>query len=792
MRSKVWNFFKARQGKARQGTLIYLLQSARYFANNLKKQTIFRKRQHVRVSIRLVTIIAMFCVTMLLVGCATDWWTANPKNETSPDRRWINCMTTGANVGLIAYSPKPVHDEFWESEDGTFGTELPIPYHFYSCADIGETELSACRDGCQTFADMAASDGILDELLPGWHMFDYDQGEMRLWYHSYDGTANFIQQQIYNKCIYDTSVLHGDTKKTCTEEEADSNAIVANSLNSDTYNGKAITGSSVSISSDIGGDVSLSLYTGSIGFGFGTSRICEEDICPITIGNISGHVHDFVLENDEHQVDITDARFSLSGDVIGTYSKDSNAFTLPSNEAKFVFEFWFGAHYGNYVLTNNSPITGTIDLDAGTYSLNGIFSNADASLDMNIVGIITDVPPIVETTMPEKIECTNNYSAIYIPDGTSPPYDITKVHVWQVENDSGFVLDNERGATPTLTIPMKLPGMGERTIRHILFDDREVFNSLDVQTRVVDTTPPEIDNTPEAYVTCIPNNPTITLKVPAIKDICTSDSTLTISSFIKLMNGYDAGMAPVVNNEVVLPIGESVIVWRATDQFGNVAEAEQTVSVKFEIGPWCCDEETQTMVEGTEHSDNLIQPLTYEPWCILSYGGQDNVFLSGDTCSAEGDDFVAAGSGGDYIVPRSCDSTIVAQSGDDFVYCANDETVYGGEGQDNLSCTYYGDNNVLYGGYGSDFIYSGGGDDVIYPGPGVDYVNAGIGDDVVIVYHVCELDSGKLLNGGIGNDTLYIPVSKVEAQALGVTILGFESIILTDPMLKGLSDCALE
>lgn len=111
---------------------------------------------------------------------------------------------------------------------------------------------------------------------------------------------------------------------------------------------------------------------------------------------------------------------------------------------------------------------------------------------------------------------------------------------------------------------------------------------------------------------------------------------------------------------------------------------------------------------------------------------------------------------------------------------------YGGPGNDSL----FGDSgdDVLHGEQGDDLLMGHGGNDVIYPGSGKNLVIAGPGDDRIVFYDACELESGTLLVGGEGQDTLVSPVSVEELQARGVSFVGIE-LVIVDASQAFLADC---
>jgi Ca2+-binding RTX toxin-like protein len=175
--------------------------------------------------------------------------------------------------------------------------------------------------------------------------------------------------------------------------------------------------------------------------------------------------------------------------------------------------------------------------------------------------------------------------------------------------------------------------------------------------------------------------------------------------------------------------------------------------------------------------------------CIFTNGGQDQVILHGT-----GADFIVSGGiGGDQINPREGNTIIIYNyegAGGDAQYFKSGNEVHGGSGSDHLACLYCEGDVKVFGGKGNDDISTGAGNDYIVPGPGQDIVDAGSGDDSVMIYNECELESGEFLNGGAGNDILYLPISLTEAQSKGITITNFETIILTSDYMAGYAECA--
>ncbi len=224
----------------------------------------------------------------------------------------------------------------------------------------------------------------------------------------------------------------------------------------------------------------------------------------------------------------------------------------------------------------------------------------------------------------------------------------------------------------------------------------------------------------------------------------------------------------------------------------------------------CC-EPGQTVVLGTTSGDLLFTPGSQSvSTCVLSMEGSDAVFTAAgsDTVLLDlGDDFATTRSGSDLIAATGGNNTIRSGAGCDRVITGDDhDRIFTGIGDDIVSSgggldvisTGAGDDDVdsgadddlVWGGQGSDNIVGGSGDDRLFgnsgsdtitPGPGLDLVSAGAGDDTVVILDSCEITPGEKLFGGSGTDTLLTPVSEVELNSMGVTIVGFEDIQLIQP-----------
>ena len=140
--------------------------------------------------------------------------------------------------------------------------------------------------------------------------------------------------------------------------------------------------------------------------------------------------------------------------------------------------------------------------------------------------------------------------------------------------------------------------------------------------------------------------------------------------------------SPIISNDApeVFPLGETIVTWTTTDQFGNSATATQTISVQV-----CGNSPSYyNLIIGTEDDDLLIG--TTLPDLIFAYAGDD--IISG----GKGNDCIMGGNGNDII--------------------------YGNEGDDNISGE--NGNDIIKGHSGEDFVFGGLGLDMIDGGEDLD------------------------------------------------------------------------
>ncbi len=100
-----------------------------------------------------------------------------------------------------------------------------------------------------------------------------------------------------------------------------------------------------------------------------------------------------------------------------------------------------------------------------------------------------------------------------------------------------------------------------------------------------------------------------------------------------------------------------------------------------------------------------------------------------------------------------------------------------------------GDDDLL-GHHGDDVLFGGPGDDRIVGGPGVDIQIGGDGDDVFVIDLDCHVQSGEVIDGGPGYDTIESHLSESQLQALGLTIVSIEQFVVISERVGGEDACA--
>lgn len=140
---------------------------------------------------------------------------------------------------------------------------------------------------------------------------------------------------------------------------------------------------------------------------------------------------------------------------------------------------------------------------------------------------------------------------------------------------------------------------------------------------------------------------------------------------------------------------------------------------------------------------------------IAAGGGNDSI--AGDDGAdsingGNGQNTIHGGLGNDTIATGSSNDSITGDDGADTISSGSgNDTVYGGTG-----------NDTVLGGAGDDLMTGDSGSDVLDGGAGADTIYAGDGDDLVIHARSGSYGHADLADGGSGQDTLRLALSRAE------------------------------
>lgn len=160
-----------------------------------------------------------------------------------------------------------------------------------------------------------------------------------------------------------------------------------------------------------------------------------------------------------------------------------------------------------------------------------------------------------------------------------------------------------------------------------------------------------------------------------------------------------------------------------------------------------------------------------------------------------GNNAVFANGGNDTVFALNGDDIVFGGTGDDLVFAGRgDDIVSGGSGDDGLRGQ--GGDDILSGGNGDDTVSGGIGDDVLIDGLGSDVLQGNRGDDTFVFVQSALLgdpvQSGDIVRGGSGTDTLYLVLddatfdafgtdgAAATLAALGISVNSVETIVAID------------
>jgi len=342
--------------------------------------------------------------------------------------------------------------------------------------------------------------------------------------------------------------------------------------------------------------------------------------------------------------------FSLGSTVVTWVSIDSNGNTTTSEQTITIVDTIPPSIFVpvDIVAEAVDPVLNFIELgDATTYDHVGIesvtndkpdsFSFGDTTVTWTAVdtsGNIstgTQLVTIVDTTIPEivapsdvTVEATGTSNTV-VEIGEATIYDI--IQVYTITSDS----------------PDTFP-LGETVITWTATDSSGNSATATQTVTVVDTTAPE-------------------LIVP--EDVIVD--SFSLENLVEIGDAYALDlidMLPTITNDApeTFSLGNTIVTWNVSDNFGNSNSFQQVVSVQV------CGQSLSeyNQILGTSEDDILIG--TDAPDLIFALGGNDIVSGGqGNDCiiGGEGDDIIFGNAGNDHLVGGEGYDIIKGNSGDD-------------------------------------------------------------------------------------------------------------------------------
>lgn len=304
---------------------------------------------------------------------------------------------------------------------------------------------------------------------------------------------------------------------------------------------------------------------GVIQYSADVSDLCV-DGCNLVINRITMSFNDSSYED----WDFTNTYALSQGPILGSVD-DQGDISVPAGAGSFVVQFDSNGKTGNFVDSNNTGITGTFDPVTGAITLSSVVvDDGDLTVSLKLTeATVVASPPRPQFSPTGELECNARFgrevqlssAGSFDPDG-----DLDRFH-W-VRNDQIVAFG------PTTTVFF---GLGDSEVALNAFDRRGAINYKRDTITVVDTTPPVWGNAPLVDLTsCDAFVDHHALTPPEVSDVCTD--VVSIKARIVSTDGVVRPVPLDIDYEdAVLPGGEHVIEWIATDTYGNESSTFQTV-----------------------------------------------------------------------------------------------------------------------------------------------------------------------------------------------------------------------
>jgi len=273
-------------------------------------------------------------------------------------------------------------------------------------------------------------------------------------------------------------------------------------------------------------------------------------------------------------------------------------------------------------IINDRPITFPLGSTTVTWTVTDISGNISQA---------TQVVTLVDTTLPEIFAPTDivaeatGLSSTMVELGEATAHDIMGI-ASVTEHPSRFFI------------------LGETTITWTATDTSGNSASVTQTITIVDTTSPELIMPEDVMISAFSLEKQVEIGEAQANDLAGSILTITNDA----PNSF--------------PLGDTVVTWNVSDEFGNSVSSEQTISVQ----PCGKSLSYYNQIFGTAAADTIIGTDVAD--LIFAFAGDDMIFGGeGNDCiiGGDGDDLIFGNAGGDHLVGGEGNDILKGFSGDD-------------------------------------------------------------------------------------------------------------------------------
>jgi len=331
------------------------------------------------------------------------------------------------------------------------------------------------------------------------------------------------------------------------------------------------------------------------------------------------------------------------------------------------------------------------DIVAEATGLSSTMVELGQAIAHDIMGIasVTEHPSnffvLGETTITWTATDTSGNSAsatqtVTIVDTTSPSITVPDSIVMEATSaDSNMVtlgnlISSDLVDTPSISNNAPdLFQIGETIVTWTATDTSGNSASVTQTITIVDTTAPELIIPEDITISAFSLEKQVEIGEAYVNDL--GSSVLTITN----------------NAPNSFPLGDTIIIWNATDEFGNSASSQQVISVQ----PCGKSLSYYNQIFGTPADETIVGTDVAD--LIFAFAGDDMIF------GGEGNDCIIGGNGDDLIWGNTGDDHLVGGEGNDILKgFSGDDQLTGGIGTD-----------ALDGGDGYDLSYDSTSDIII-------------------------------------------------------------------------------